>query len=167
MNYLNLKTALGNFRKNKLLSALNIAGLGTGLAVAIIIFNYSFHEFQADKYHENLKEIYVVQNSNRAHVGYGMAQLIEDQVPGIKHVSMVWSGMMNEFVLSDGEEKSIQSEVIFTDDNFTSIFSFEVVSGSLVNALSEPRTIILTELLPIVITPLQSWRHTAARPSGV
>ncbi len=145
MNYLNLKTALGNFRKNKLLSALNIAGLGTGLAVAIIIFNYSFHEFQADKYHENLKEIYVVQNSNRAHVGFGMAPLIEDQVPGIKHVTMVWSGMMNEFVLTDGEEKSIKSEVIFTDDNFARIFSFKVVSGSLINALSEPRTIILTE----------------------
>ena len=101
MNYLNLKTAIGNFRKNKLLSALNIAGLGTGLAVAIIIFNYSFHEFQADKYHENLEDIYVVKNHDRARVGYGLAPLIEDQVPGIKHVSMVWSGMMNEFALTD------------------------------------------------------------------
>ena len=83
MNDLNLKTALGNFRKNKLLSALNIAGLGTGLAVAIIIFNYSFHEFQADKYHENLEDIYVVKNHDRAHVGYGLAPLVEDQVSGI------------------------------------------------------------------------------------
>ncbi len=145
MNDLNLKTAIGNFRKNKLLSALNIAGLGTGLAVAIIIFNYSFHEFQADKYHENLEDIYVIKNHDRAHVGYGLAPLIEDQVPGIKHISMVWSGMMNEFALTDGKEKSIQTEVIFTDDNFTSIFSFEVVSGSLINALSEPQAVILTE----------------------
>jgi len=145
MNILNLKTAIGNFRKNKLLSLLNIAGLGTGLAVAIIIFNYSFHEFQADKYHENLENIYVVKNKDRSHVPYEMAQLIEDQISGIKHVSMVWSGMMNEFVLINGEDNSIQSEVIFTDDNFTNIFSFEVVSGSLMNALSEPQSIILTE----------------------
>ena len=145
MNILNLKTAIGNFRKNKLLSLLNIAGLGTGLAVAIIIFNYSYHEFQADKYHENLEDIYVVENKDRAHVPYEMAQLIEDQISGIQHVSMVWSGMMNEFVLINGEERSIQSEVIFTDDKFTSIFSFEVVSGSLINALSEPQAIILTE----------------------
>ena len=68
MNDLNLKTAIGNFRKNKLLSALNIAGLGTGLAVAIIIFNYSFHEFQADKYHQNLSDIYLVKNKDRSHV---------------------------------------------------------------------------------------------------
>jgi len=145
MNYLNLKTAIGNFRKNKLLSVLNIAGLGTGLAVAILIFNYSFHEFQADKYHENVEDIYVVQNNNASHVHYEMASLLEDQITGIKHVSMVESHMMNEFVLIYGEDKSIQSEVIFTDDNFTSIFSFEVVSGSLINALSEPQAIILTE----------------------
>ncbi len=145
MNYLNLKTAIGSFRKNILLSALNIAGLGTGLAVAIIIFNYSFHEFRADTYHEYLEDIYVVQNKNASHVPYEMAPLIEDQITGIKHVSMVESHMMNEFVLIYGKDKSIQSEVIFTDDNFTSIFSFEVVSGSLTNALSEPQAIILTE----------------------
>jgi len=145
MNILNLKTALGNFRQNKLLSVLNIAGLGTGLAVAIIIFNYSMHEFQADKYHEYLDDIYVVQNKNKAHVPYEMAGLIEDQISGIKHVSMVWSGMKNEFVLINGVDNSIQSEVIFTDDKFTNIFTFEVVSGSLINALSEPQSIILTE----------------------
>ena len=145
MNFLDLKTAMGSVRKNKLLSILNIAGLGTGLAVAIVIFNYSFHEFQADKYHENLEDTYVVQNKNESHVSYGLAALIEDQVPGIKHVSMVWSSMMDEFVLSDGEDKSIQTKVIFTDNNFPNIFSFEVVSGSLTDVLSEPQTIILTE----------------------
>jgi putative ABC transport system permease protein len=145
MNNLNLKTALGNFRNNKLLSALNIAGLGTGLAVAIIIFNYSLHEFQADKYHENLKDIFLVQNKNRSHVGYGLAPLIEDQVPGIKHICMVWSGMMSEFVLTDGKKISIETEVIFTDDNFPRIFSLDVVYGSLANALSEPQAIIISE----------------------
>ncbi len=47
--------------------------------------------------------------------------------------------MMNEFVLTDGKEKSIQTEVIFTDDNFTNIFSFDVVSGNLDNAFQNPR----------------------------
>ncbi len=145
MNFLNLRTALGNFRNNKLLSLLNIAGLGTGLAVAILIFNYTYQEFQADKHHENLDQIYVVQNDNSAHVPYEMAPLIEDQVAGIKHVSMVWSGMMKEFVLNYGVGNSIQSDVIFTDNNFTNIFSFEVVSGSLKDALSQPQAIILTE----------------------
>lgn len=151
MNILDLKTAIGNFRQNKFISVLNIVGLGTGLAIAILIINYSYHEFQADKFHENLEDIYLVQNENRAHVGYGMAPLISDQISGIKQVSMVWSSVMNEFVLSDGKERSIQSNVIFTDDTFTGIFSFEVVSGSLYGALSEPRSIILTESESILL----------------
>ena len=145
MNDLNLKTALGSFRKNKLLSLLNIAGLGTGLAVAILIFNYSYQEFQADKYHENLENIYLVQNKNRSGVAYEMAQVIRDHIPGIKHVVMVESSFRHEYVLTDGKNNTRQTEVIFTDDNFTRTFSFEVISGSLENALSEPQAIILTE----------------------
>jgi len=145
MKILDLKTAIGNFRQNRFISVLNIAGLGTGLAIAILIINYSFYEFRADKYHENLDNIYLLQNENRAHVGFGMAPLISDQITGVKKVSMVWSGLINEYVLSDGKEKSVQSKVIFVDDNFTGIFSFQVVSGSLYRALSDPRAIILTE----------------------
>jgi putative ABC transport system permease protein len=145
MNFLNLRTALGNFRNNKLLSLLNIAGLGTGLAVAILIFNYTYQEFQADKYHENLEDIYVVKNKERAHVYYEMAPLIDGQFTGIRYVSMVESGMTSYFVLRFGDNESIKSEVIFADGNFTSIFEFEVVSGNLENVLSQPRSIILTE----------------------
>ena len=118
MNFLNLKTAIGNFRKNKLLSLLNIAGLGTGLAVAILIFNYSYQEFQADKYHENLKDIYVVLNKDASHVPYEMASLIDGQFSGIKYVTLVESAMQNHFVLKYGNDESIKSEIIFTDNNF-------------------------------------------------
>lgn len=145
MNDINVKTAMGILRKNKFLSVLNIAGLGTGLAVALIIFNYSFHQFQADTYHENLADIYVVQNQNQTHVAYEMAPLIEDHIAGIKHVSMVESGMMNQYVLTDGKGKSVQSEVLFADENFTHIFTFNLVSGTLNDALSAPGAIILTE----------------------
>lgn len=52
---------------------------------------------------------------------------------------------MNEYVLTYGQTNTRQTEIIFTDDNFTSVFSFEVISGRLENALSEPQSIILTE----------------------
>ena len=99
MNLINLKTAFRNIRKNKLLSFLNIAGLGTGLAVAIIIFNYSYHEFQTDRYHENIDNIYVVQNKGRSHVPFEMAPLLSEQIAGIKDVSLVESNLKNNFVL--------------------------------------------------------------------
>jgi len=145
MKLIDLKTAWGNLRSNKLLSMLNIAGLGTGLAVAMLIFNYAHQEFNADKYHENLESIYVLENNKKQHVSYELSQLIEDQISGIEQISMVWSGIKNDFVLLTEEGNSIQTDVIFADAGFTNIFSFEVLAGSLVNALSDPQFVILTE----------------------
>lgn len=145
MKLIDLKTAWGNLRNNKLLSVLNIAGLGTGLAVAILIFNYAHKEFNADKYHENLEDIYVLENNKKQHVSYELSKLIEDQITGIEHISMVWSGIKNEFVLLNEEGNSIQSDVIFADAGFTKIFSFEVLAGSLNHALSEPQSVVLTK----------------------
>ena len=103
-------------------SGRSLAGLATGLAVAIVIFNYSYHESRADKHHDKLDDIYVVQNDKAAHVVYEMASLIEEQVPGVKYVSMVESNLKNDFVLINDHQNSIQSEVIFVDNNFTKIF---------------------------------------------
>ena len=145
MNLINLKIAFRSLLKNKLLTFLNIAGLATGLAVAIVIFNYSYHESRADKHHEHLKDIYVLQNGKAAHVVYEMASLIEEQIPGVKYISMVQSNFKSDFVLINEYQSSIKSEVVFADNNFTKIFSFELISGNLEEALSEPQSIILSE----------------------
>lgn len=145
MNSSFLKTAIRNLIRNKFLSFLNITGLAAGLAVAILIFNYSFQEFQADKQYNKLKNIYVVLNKNSAHVHYEMASLLKDQVPGIKYVSMVESHSKNEFILKYKDNRSMRSDIIFADGNFTKIFNFPVISGNLEDALAAPQSIILTE----------------------
>ncbi len=146
MTLLNQKLAFRSLYRNKLLSSLNIAGLTEGLAVAIIIFNFSFHEFRADKHYNQFENIYLVLNKNSANVSYNMASLLSDQVSGIKYVSMVDSWSRNfGFILKYKDNRSIKSDVIFPDANFTRIFNFPLVSGSLENALAEPGSVILTE----------------------
>ena len=112
MNFLNLKTAFRNLLKNKLLSFLNIAGLGAGLTAAILIFNYAYQEFQADRQHEHLENIYVVQNKNSAHVHFEMASLLTEQISGIKYITEVGSYMKNEFILKYNNNTAIKSDLI-------------------------------------------------------
>ena len=145
MNFINIKTALRNLQKNKLISFLNILGLATALAVVVLIFNYSYFEFETDKYHQNLDDIYVVKNKDKAHVPYEMAPLIREQISGVKYVSLVESNFKNDFVLQYKNEESIKTEIIFAGEDITNIFSFEVLSGNLQNALSIPQSIVLTE----------------------
>ncbi len=145
MNASIFKTSLRNIGRNKLLSFLNIAGLTAGLAVAILIFNYSYQEFQADNKQNKEGNVYVVINNKSAHVHYEMASLLRDQVAGIRYVTMVESHARNEFILKYRNNQSVRSDIIFADSNFTRIFNFRPVSGNIEEALAAPRSIILTE----------------------
>ena len=144
MNFLNLKNAIRSILKNPFLFVLNVAGLGTALCVALLIFNYTFYEYQADKHHEEIDNIYVLQNDGKTHVHYEIAPLIRKKIPAIKHISMVQSNMKDKFVLNYNET-AIKNEVIFAENDFTKIFSFQVIEGNLQDALIEPGSIILTE----------------------
>jgi putative ABC transport system permease protein len=139
------KTSLRNLRRNKLLSFLNIAGLTTGLAVAILIFNYSHQEFRSANQQSKDGDVYILLNNKSAHVQYEMASLLRDQITGIRYVSMVESNARNEFILKYKNNKPLRSDIIFADSNFTRIFTFQPVSGNIDDALAAPRSIILTE----------------------
>ncbi len=145
MNFVNLKLAIRNLLRAPLFSFLNIAGLATGLAVAILIFNYAFQEFQADKQHNNLENVYVLLNENSAAIPYAMAPLLREQVSGIKNVSMVESCMKDMFILKYKDNRPIKSDVIFADGDFTKIFTFKQILGDLENALTTVGSVILTE----------------------
>jgi putative ABC transport system permease protein len=139
------KTSVRNFRSNKLLSFLNIAGLTAGLAVGILIFNYSNQEFQSANQENKEGNVYILLNNKSPHIQYEMASLIRDQVTGIRYVSMVESHARNEFILKYGNNKPLRSDIIFADSNFTRIFTFQPISGNIDDALAAPRSIILTE----------------------
>ncbi|MDX1286182.1 MAG: ABC transporter permease, partial [Draconibacterium sp.] len=126
-------------------SFLNIAGLGTGLAVAILIFNYSYNESRADKYHENIDNIYLLENKNSTRVHYEIEPLVREQVPAIEHIVIVEAIFRDMFVLKYKNEESIKTDLVFTESDFLKIFSFDVISGNLEDAFEAPYSIILTE----------------------
>jgi putative ABC transport system permease protein len=55
-----LRIALRNLIKGKGYSLLNIAGLGIGMGVCIIILLWAQHQFTYDRFHENIDELYWV-----------------------------------------------------------------------------------------------------------
>jgi putative ABC transport system permease protein len=52
-----LKIALRNLAKNKVYSFINIAGLATGMVVAMLIGLWIYDELSCDKYHQNYDRI--------------------------------------------------------------------------------------------------------------
>ena len=57
-----LKSGLRNFRKHKLSSFINIFGLGTTIAIAIVVYVMIDREFSLDKFHKDAEKVFAVQS---------------------------------------------------------------------------------------------------------
>ena len=74
---------LRNMKKYKGYSFLNIAGLGLGLTLFILIMLYVHNEFSYDKFNKNLHRIYRVEDEMRTQVNMAPAvgKKIAEKIP--------------------------------------------------------------------------------------
>src|SRR5687768_6026459 len=59
----NLKLAWRNIIRNRQFTILNLLGLSTGLAVAILIYLWVFDEMSVDKFHQKDNQLYRVMHN--------------------------------------------------------------------------------------------------------
>ena len=66
-----LKIGLRIIRRHKGFSLINIAGLSVGMAVFILLFLYVQYELSFDRFHENFRRIFRVEESWPSGRAYG------------------------------------------------------------------------------------------------
>src|SRR6478735_4472284 len=140
------KTAFRNLSRNKIYTVINIAGLGIGLACAMLIMLYVKDEVIFDRFHKNVTHIYRIakktkQNYNGS-TGFLQGPRFSQNVPGIKSFVRVQGGAED---IKNGTEVQEQGGVLRVDSNFFSVFSFPLLSGSPTSCLTEPHSIVLSE----------------------
>ena len=83
------QTAWRNLLKNKMFSAINIAGLAIGMAACLLILQYVHFEFSYDRFNKNVGELYRVTNDR-----YQEGKLVQH---GTITYSAIGRAMQNEF----------------------------------------------------------------------
>ncbi|MCK4645124.1 MAG: ABC transporter permease [Candidatus Aminicenantes bacterium] len=148
-NYLII--ALRNFRRYKVISFINIAGLAIGLAMFMLIALYIQYELSYDKFHENgdricrVEQILDHNTYKEASAGCPAAlskPLIAD-FPEFEAVSRVIPG--GNFILTVADNQKIRQRVFYADSAFFTIFSFPRIKGDLATALDAPYSVVLTQ----------------------
>src|ERR1051325_1984761 len=95
------KTAWRNLLNNKVYSALNILGLATGMAVALLIGLWVYYQFSYDRFLPGYRQVYQVRyryNNNgeiqtQVATCLPLADAIKKDVPGIEYVVQTdWMG---------------------------------------------------------------------------
>jgi putative ABC transport system permease protein len=60
MDFSTIKLTFRQFKKNRIYSIINVIGLSTGMAAALLIMLFISDEFKYDTYHEDADRIYRV-----------------------------------------------------------------------------------------------------------
>ncbi|HEV9037095.1 MAG TPA: ABC transporter permease [Puia sp.] len=147
-------TAWRNLWKNRISSFINIVGLTIGLTSFILIALYVFDEFTFDRSHDDAANIYrVVENrtspdgktAKRAGTGSQVSARATTSFPEIQdaaRISVYWRASVAS---GDNRSRVFQEDFIAGNPGFLHVFSFPLIYGDRSSALTDPRSIVLTE----------------------
>jgi len=153
-NYLTV--AFRNVFKSKVFSAINIFGLGIGLAACLLIFQFVSFELSYDKFNKKFDRTYRVTNDrfqNGKLIQHGTIMyptigptLAKDYPEIEEYTRLMPNGDMN----IKAEDRFFRGDNShFADEHFLSVFSFPLLAGQRSTALKERYSMVLTEKVAI------------------
>ena len=149
------KTALRNFRKNKLTTFINVLGLSIGISASLIIFMTVEYDFSFDKYEPNAERIYRVITDGQwksQGVPAPLHEAVEQNVSGIESVVPLfdYNDWNIKVSVPQGNNKAAQvfkkqEKIVFTNGNYFNIFPHSFIEGNAKTSLQNPYNIVLSE----------------------
>ncbi|MGF1585789.1 MAG: ABC transporter permease [Bacteroidales bacterium] len=143
--------------RNKATLITNILGLSIGLATAILLMIFIFHEWSYDRNFSKADNIY------RLHTIWKEAEAesvnpinlrqtfteIPQNVPGIETTVQIYRGGNIELIVNN--IRYAGNRLLYVDSTFFSVFDFEVLEGSAEHALNDPNSVVLTRKTAVKI----------------
>lgn len=145
-----LKTAWRNIVRGKVYSLLNLLGLATGMAVALVIGLWVTNQVSYDRFFPGYERAYQVRfrysdngvMRNQVDVSLPVGDALKRDVPEIAHVAASF-GEGDE--LLNINEKRIAAKGRFVGEEFLQAFPYPLVEGSAATALKEPGSVVISE----------------------
>lgn len=153
-----LLTTLRNFRRNKMNTLINAAGLALSMGCCITIYAFVKHEYSFDSFHEKADQIYRVVGQYQGNEGinyqgsvtYSLASALRNDFPDLPLVTQVVTNM--EAILKTSEEASpilVDFErgfgMTYTDEYFLRMFDHPLLAGDRKSILTTPDEVVLTQ----------------------
>lgn len=149
-----LRTALRTMMKEKSYSLINIAGLSTAIACAVVLGLYLHHQLGYDRHHANVDRAYRVVNQFgingdvdlAAVTSTQLAPLLQEQYPEVELAGRFQSMPSPRYLLRDASNQGYYWENLFSADNAVlKILSHEVIHGDPESALIDPTSMAVSE----------------------
>jgi ABC-type antimicrobial peptide transport system permease subunit len=141
-------STLRNLYRSKVFALINIFGFAVGIACVILFYLWVSDEMSYDRFHENRGRSYnLLSVFTRGEVNsmsvtpFPLAPTLSERYPEVEAYSRYWNftSLVNYEEISHMDEK-----VHLVDPGFLEIFSFPVISGDPVQALSNKSSVVIT-----------------------
>jgi putative ABC transport system permease protein len=154
-NFLSVTTR--NFRRNKVFTIINIAGLAIGISASLVIYLIVHHEFSYGKFLSNGDRVYrVVTNMHFPDADFKnggipgvLPAAMRREMPGIEASTQFWMEEQMKVTIpvtaNDNKTFRKQDKILFADSLYTSFIGYEFLAGSPASALVGPNKVVLTE----------------------
>lgn len=144
------KIAWRGLIRNKLYSAINIGGLGAGMAVSFILLIYVYNEVTFDSFHQNKDRIYKVMKNQPANgeINTGdatpvqLAGALQKDYPEIEAITRTNWGYDQ---LLNYNNKPLKFNLMSVDASYLDIFTLDFVKGNKQDAFRDMSSVIITE----------------------
>lgn len=151
LNY--IKIAFRNFSKNKGYSFINTSGLAIGLTVVFFVALYINYETSFDKQFKDSDRIYRVVKDFVLEDGIvpdattppALAPALKSSLPEVDATLRIMPTWGSKYLISYGDKKFYEENVLKADSNFFEIFNADVVRGSINKALEKEDAVVITE----------------------
>jgi len=147
------KIAWRNLWKNKVFSAINIAGLAAGIAFALLIGAYVWNELQVNNHLKNARRQYFLTSEWKdPNMGNYITTLgpitkrLKDDYPNLVANYYRWDGITS--VVSK-DDKHFRENIQLGDSTLLSMYGFALLQGNAKTALNEPYTTVITKELAL------------------
>ena len=145
------KIAIRNVIKQKVYSLINIFGLSLGIACCLLIFAYIGYELSYDGYHKNADHIFRIvskrtisgQTTELARSPAPVGPTMVEELPEVKNAVRISPTVKRVFAYHD--KTFFEEGVLYVDQSFFDVFSFEMLEGDSKTALELPFTMVFTE----------------------
>ncbi|MGC1392154.1 MAG: ABC transporter permease [Bacteroidales bacterium] len=146
----NLAAAFRSIKENLVFSLINISGFSIALTLVLILLVWLQFEFSFDKFHDNADRICRVfvefkektSSDNFANTPAPLGSLLKNEIPEV--ADYVRFGQMGRMLVSY-ENKLFWEKIDLADPSIFKTFSFKLLSGNPLTALSNPGSIVISE----------------------
>jgi len=147
-----LKTAFRNLWNNKSYSIINIVGLTIGTLSCLYILLYVQDQYSYDKHHNDAQNIYRITTSlslkgdkhKNATASPPIAPALKRDFAEVKEYTRVVSAIgIKQHLLRYKEKSFYETDMVYVDSTFFSVFNYHFDSGNPEKALASPYSIVL------------------------